>query len=111
MIQGEVGPSSYFTTYKRFGPDYSSAAEAILANSPDIVFISCFAFCYALSTIRLAEELKKKKIKKIPIVLGGAGAAVFPEYFERTGLFDSVLKKEAEQAIPKFFLEKTKDLI
>ncbi|GAB6886784.1 hypothetical protein JCM13304A_02820 [Desulfothermus okinawensis JCM 13304] len=102
LIQGEVGPSSYFTTYKRFGPDYSSAAEAILANSPDIVFISCFAFCYALSTIRLAEELKKKD-KKIPIVLGGAGAAVFPEYFERTGLFDSVLKKEAEQAIPKFF--------
>lgn len=111
LIQGEIGPFSYFSTYKRFGPDYPNAAEAILANSPNIVFISCFAFCYALSTIRLAEELKKKD-KNLKIVLGGSGAAVFPEYFEKTGLFDSVLTKEAEVAIPEFLgKDKRFDLI
>lgn len=102
IIDGEVGPFSYFTTYKRFGPDYKKAAELILLNSPDLVFISCFAFCYTKSTIRVAEEITKKD-KNIKIIVGGAGVSVFPEYFENTGLFYSVLTKEAEIAIPEFF--------
>lgn len=101
IIDGEIGPFSYFTSYKRFGPDYAQAAELILTKSPNVVFISCFAFCYALSTIRLAEELKKKD-RNIKIILGGAGVAVFPEYFEKTGLFYAVLTKEAEETLPEF---------
>jgi len=102
IVSKEFGPTSFFSSYKRFGPSYKEAASLILEGKPDMIFISCFAFCYANQTIALAEEIKKQNKKK-KIFCGGAGVSVFPEYFENSGVFDVVLTGEAETSLPKVF--------
>ncbi len=102
MISDEIGPVSFFTSYKRFGPSYERARDMILSKGPDIVFISCFAFCYAKQSIMLARAIRARD-KNIQIICGGGGVSVFPEYFESTGLFDMVLSGEAEYIIPHIF--------
>ncbi len=101
IIKDETGPFSFFTSYKRFGPSYRDAAEVILINRPQMVFISCFAFCYALSSIYLAQEIKNIA-PHVDIVIGGAGASVFPEYFIDTSIFYKVLCGEAEYSLTSF---------
>ena len=101
IIDKEMGPISFFSSYKRFGPDYKDAAYIVASYKPDIVFISCFAFCYAKSSIYLAEEIKKID-PGIEIVLGGTGPSVFPEYYEDTGYFDDILIGVAEHTLTNF---------
>ncbi len=98
LIQGETGPARFFTHYRRFGPDFSEAARAIMRETPDLVVIGCFAFAYADDTIELARYIRKLA-PRIPIITGGAGVTVFPEYFRKTDLFEAVLPGDAETAL------------
>jgi hypothetical protein len=97
----ETGKLSYFTNYQRFGPSAEDCANTILAASPDLCFISCFAFSYALQTIELARNIKKRA-PGLPIILGGAGPSAYPLYFIRDSAVDFVLTYEAEMSIKPF---------
>ncbi len=110
IIPGETGPISFFTKYKYFGPEPGVCAERILRNSPDIIFLSCFSFCYADETILLAEKIKESS--DTAIIAGGAGVCAWPEYFIKEKSIDFCITGEAEISVPlflkKLFLRKMK---
>lgn len=104
ILKKEHGPLSFFTNFKRFGPERSACAAQIIELNPDIVFISCFAWAYAAESIDLAEELKRLS-SCLPIAVGGAGVTVNPDYFRKSKTMDFVLPGEAESIIPVFLDE------
>jgi len=101
LVPGEFGPTAFFSRYQRFGPSPEDSAALVLAEIPDAVFISCFAFAYADDTLSLAKHLKKQD-PSVPLYVGGAGVSVFPEYFEREKSIDGVIPGEAESALTEF---------
>ncbi|MBI9106141.1 MAG: radical SAM protein [Spirochaetales bacterium] len=104
IITGEHGPVSFFSNYKRFGPDFSGCAATIAAESPEILFISCFAWAYAEETVSLAAAVKALR-PEIIITAGGSGVSVNPDYFEKAEPIDFVLTGEAEKVLPAFLEE------
>lgn len=104
IVEGERGGVSFFSSFKRFGPKPEEAAELIMASNPDLILISLFAWAYSDDAIELVRAIRKRITPKmrIDICIGGAGVAVFPEYFNETELFDFVITGEAEQVIEPF---------
>ncbi len=80
LIPLETGPLSWFTSYRRFGPEYSESADTIAAVHPDMVFISCFAWAYAEEARELALAAARR-MPDVPIVIGGHGPTSLPGYF------------------------------
>jgi tRNA A37 methylthiotransferase MiaB len=103
IIRNETGKLSYFTKYQRFGPSAEECAQLIIKESPDICFISSFAFSYSYEALSLAKHLKKIK-PDLTIILGGAGPSAYPLYFIKDTNIDFVLVGEAEVSI-KLFLD------
>jgi hypothetical protein len=103
ILPQETGKLSYFTNYKRYGPSVEECASAILATSPDLCFISCYAFSYALESLDLARQVKMRA-PHLPSIIGGAGPSAYPLYFIQDPSIDFVLTGEAETSI-KSFLE------
>lgn len=101
LIEKEQGPVSFFSSYKRFGPSYTESAEIILTKNPSRVFLSCFAWAYAASTLKLAEAIKKRA-PSVEIIAGGAGVTVNPDFFSASEFIDAVLTGEAEVSVPEF---------
>ncbi len=101
ILPRETGPVSFFTGYRLFGPDTPKCGEIILRNNPDIVFLSCFAFCYARDCLDLAMAIKRSAPEVI-IAAGGAGVSAFPEYFISTPWVDFAFTGEIEHALPRF---------
>jgi len=101
LMPGETGKCSFFGHYYHFGDTVEEIATRVLLYSPQICFISCFAFCYGDSTIALAAEIKKQ-MPSLPIVAGGAGVSVYPDYFLRNRSIDYTLSGEAETNIAAF---------
>ena len=101
IIENERGKTTFFTKYKQFGPPVEDCARQILSVSPDICFISCFAFCYAAPALELAKIIKVTK-PDITIVFGGAGVSAYPEYFLRSQYVDYTLSGEAEISLSDF---------
>lgn len=99
IIPGEKSPIGFFSGRKIYGPSFDDAAAMILDSDPQVIFLSLFAWTYADDVLALAKSIKRQNGNSIPLILGGAGAAVLPEYFRRTGLFDAVLKGDAEDTI------------
>jgi hypothetical protein len=109
IIRNETGKLSYFTKYQRFGPSAEECAKIISKESPDICFISSFAFSYSYEALSLAKHLKKI-LPDLAIVLGGAGPSAYPLYFIKDTNIDFVLAGEAEVSIKLFidaFIYKT----
>ena len=98
IIKNETGPVSFFTGYRRFGPEPESCASELTATEADVIFISCFAWAYAEDCIELASEIKKFK-PNILTVAGGAGVTVNPEYFRLSGVIDLTLPGRAEEVL------------
>jgi radical SAM superfamily enzyme YgiQ (UPF0313 family) len=98
ILPNETGRSSFFTQYYHYGPPLQECVQQIISTEPDIVFISCFAFCYADITISLCKELKKT-LPTITIIAGGGGVSVNPHYFISSGSIDYALTGEAEISI------------
>lgn len=96
ILPDETGPTTFFKQYYRFGPPSHKAAEAMLARRPDAVLVSCFAWAYAEETRDLIRAIKTAA-PGLPVIVGGAGASVLPDYFSDA---DHVLCGEAEVQLP-----------
>ncbi len=101
IIENEEGRLAFFTRYQRFGPPITECADKIVASSPDIVFISCFAFCYADAALELASHIRANR-PDLTVVIGGAGVSAYPDFFIRNPNIDFALTGEAETAISLF---------
>lgn len=101
IIPSEKGKLSYFTQYQRFGDSPEECAAIICKSSPNICFISSFAFSYSYDAIALAKNIKLID-PAIPIVFGGAGPSAYPDYFIRDPNIDFVIAGEAEVSIEPF---------
>ncbi|MDC7228067.1 MAG: B12-binding domain-containing radical SAM protein [Spirochaetales bacterium] len=101
IIPKEGGPISGFSTYRRFGPDAAECARQLLAEKPDIIFISCFAWAYAAQCIELATAIKTLSLET-SVAAGGAGVTVNPDYFSSQKSIDYVLPGTAEEVLPSF---------
>jgi len=101
IIENETGRGAFFTRYQRFGPTLDQCADQIIASAPDIVFISCFAFCYANAALKLAARIRSMCPDTV-IAVGGAGVSAYPDYFMRNPDIDFALTGEAEVSIPSF---------
>lgn len=104
LIPGEFGPTAFFSNYQRFGPSPEESAAVILAENPDAVFLSCFAFAYADDTLALAGHLKEQRFS-VPVYAGGAGVSVLPGYFQKEDSIDAVITGEAEVSLAGFLAE------
>ena len=104
ILPNEIGPVSFFHTFRRFGPDAGKCAAAVAASRPDAVFLSIMAFCYSLAAIELAAEIKRR-CGSVPLIAGGAGASVYPDYFLRSGAVDAVVPGEAEARLAPLLKE------
>ncbi len=100
-MENETGGLSFFSRYRRFGPSIEDCARQVLAEGPDLVLISCFAFCYADAAIELAEGIRRADPRP-RIVAGGAGVSAHPGYFLRSPAMDFALVGEAEVSLPLF---------
>lgn len=98
LIGNETGRCSYFTQYKFFGPPLEECVRHIITSTPDTIFISCFAFCYADTAILLCRALKEK-LPHCPIIAGGGGVSVNQEYFISSGCIDFTVSGEAEVSL------------
>ena len=103
LIENETSRLSFFTRFRRYGPDIQTCARMIVDARPDICFFSVFAFAYADSALELVD-LVKKSLPEVPIVMGGGGPSCLPEYFLR-GTVDYVLTGEAEATLEPFLCE------
>ena len=101
IIENETGGTSWFSRFQQFGPDFSECARQILSTSPDMVFIPCFAFCYAEAALSLAAAIREIA-SEIPIIMGGAGVSAYPEFFIHHPAVDFAVTGEAEVSIPAF---------
>jgi len=101
LVAHETGKLAFFTKYQRFGPTLPECVKEISGASPDIVFVACFAFCYAEAALELAIRIRAGNPRVI-IVMGGAGASAYPEFFIRRPEVDFVLAGEAEVSVPAF---------
>ncbi len=80
VLQNETGPLSWFTAYHHFGPLFSEAAELIVQEDPDALFISSFAWAYAGEALELAGAAARR-MPDLPIIIGGHGPTSLPEFF------------------------------
>ena len=100
LIDNEYGRLSFFTKYKHYGPSIKKCCEIILQEKPNLVLISCFAFCYAKTAIEINKSLKILA-PGIKTIIGGAGISSYPEFFIKNGI-DYAISGESEISITKF---------
>ncbi len=100
----ETGPVSFFTGYKRLGPEPSRCARLISDADPDLLLISCFAYAYGEDTVALAKAVREM-MPRLAIVAGGAGPTVLPEFFLRSRAVSFVLVGEAETNLLRLLSE------
>ncbi len=102
LMEGETGSCSFFSVLRRYGPSLDECSRIIKKIQPDAVFFSLFAYCYAEPAVELAALLRKT-MPGVPLIAGGAGISVYPEFF--SPFFDSVLPGEGEIGLRKFILD------
>ncbi len=101
LVKNETGKLSFFTRYQRFGPGIEECARQVLAITPNLVLISCFAFAYAGAALELAAALRRAA-PDLAIAVGGAGVSCHPQYFIRRDCIDFAFTGEAEVSLPAF---------
>jgi hypothetical protein len=100
MLPGETGRLAFFTRYQRLGPPAAQCAADIRTVVPDVVLISSFAFCYLDQAAELAAACREA-MPGVPIIAGGPGPAVMPEYLLRNRSVDACVTGEAESVLPQ----------
>ncbi len=104
ILENETGPVSFFRGYRHFGPSFPDCVDRITDHNPDVLFLSCFAYCYAEETLELARQAKQR-LPRSAIVVGGAGVSVYPELFMREQSVDFAVTGEAEASLGAFSRE------
>ncbi len=99
ILPGEYGPTAFFTRRRRYGPSYEECAARIAALKPDLAALSCFAFAYSDSCLKLLRALRRL-LPECPVIVGGAGPSSMPDTFIGDNLADAVLRGEAEVSLP-----------
>ena len=102
IMEGETGSCSFFSVFRRYGPDTEKCCTVLEKIKPDYVFFSLFAYCYAEPAVELADMLKKRMPETF-LAAGGAGVSVYPEYFHPH--FDAVLPGEGEIVLKEFITQ------
>ncbi len=98
ITENEFGPTAFFTSYKRMGPEPALCAANIVSIKPDAVWISCFAFAYSDDAILLARAVRDLD-SSIPITVGGGGPSALPSYFLNSNAVSTVCIGEVEPAV------------
>ncbi len=93
-----LGKEGFFKHYYRFGKLPAHLADETLQWKPDIVFISSFAFCYAIEAIEVAHALRDAGYHG-PIVFGGAGVSAHPAYYLQHTSVTSAFVGEADDCL------------
>ncbi|MDA3941226.1 MAG: cobalamin-dependent protein [Spirochaetia bacterium] len=96
----DIKSTSWFNNYYRFGSSIENCVKQIIEFNPDVVAVSCFAWGYAESSLKLLEKLKEiRRTKSLSflLVVGGPGVTVMPEYF--SPFADLVVTGEGEDSI------------
>ena len=101
ILREETGRCSFFTRFQHFGKEYHELINAMEPLQPDLVFLSCFAYCYSTPALELADCIKKRFPSAV-IVAGGAGVSVYPDSFLRRQSIDYTLSGEAEVTLQPF---------
>ena len=116
VVPEERGPLAFFTRYQHFGPSFEECAGEVVAEEPELVLLSSFAFAYADQALELARVIKDLR-PEVTIAAGGAGVTAFPGYYlGRNGAeidsIDLALVGEGEGAVVEFVerLERGKEL-
>jgi anaerobic magnesium-protoporphyrin IX monomethyl ester cyclase len=99
VLPDETGRLAFFTKYQRLGPPVRACAETVRGFAPDLILISCFAFCYVDQAADLAAACKTV-MPDTPIVAGGHGPAVLPAYLLRRESVDACVTEQAEATLP-----------
>ena len=99
----------FFSGYYRFGPADVECAAEVAAAKPDAVFLSLFAFAYAREANEFARHCRDA-LPGVPLIIGGPGGSVYPEYFLRTGTYSAACTGEAEIIIPEILKAITEGL-
>jgi hypothetical protein len=95
IMTDEKSGISFFTSFKRYGAETAEAADSLIAEKPDAVFFSLFAWCYSAPLLELASCIKSRA-PGIKLAAGGSGISCAPDYFKTAGLFDFIVQGEAE---------------
>ena len=106
IIQGETGSCSFFSVFRRYGPDAEKCCSLLEQKKPEYIFFSLFAYCYAEPAVELADMLKKK-MPGVILAAGGAGVSVYPDYFKPH--FDAVLPGEGEISLKEYIMQLAKE--
>lgn len=93
-----LGNEFFFKGYRRFGISNENVIREIKEYNPDRILVSCFAFCYALEAIGIINDIKRQ-LPGIPVIAGGAGVTVYPEYFSAHSDADYICAGEADETI------------
>jgi anaerobic magnesium-protoporphyrin IX monomethyl ester cyclase len=101
ILPAETGRCSFFTRFQHFGKEYHELVTAMEPLHPDLVFLSCFAYCYSTPALELADHIRKRFPSAV-IVAGGAGVSVYPDRFLRRQSIDYTLSGEAEVSLSPF---------
>ena len=102
IVKGETGSCSFFSVFRRYGPDADKCCSLLEQIKPDYIFFSLFAYCYAEPAVELAAVLKKR-MPGVILAAGGAGVSVYPGYFKP--YFDAVLPGEGEISLKEYILQ------
>ena len=83
IMESETGSCSFFSVFRRYGPDAEKCCTVLEKIKPDYVFFSLFAYCYAEPAVELADMLKKRMPETF-LAAGGPGFLYFLSIFIRT---------------------------
>jgi len=100
-LRPHVGKTYFFEHFYRFGVTEDNLAAQVRDYGADIIFITSIAFCYAEEAMRTANACKAL-MPGVPVVIGGPGPSVYPEYYLRNSAADFAVTGEAEHFMKGF---------
>lgn len=103
-LRPHLGKEYFFGNFYRFGTTEENLAARVREYGPDIIFITSIAFCYAEEAMRTAHACKEL-MPDVPVVIGGPGPSVYPEYYLRSSAADYAAAGEAECFIDGFLCD------
>ncbi len=90
-----LGTAGFFSGFYRFGVTAQHLADEVCAYGPDLVLVSCIAFCYAAEAIEVIDVLKRR-MPGVTVAAGGPGPSAYPGYYLEHSPVDFAVEGEAE---------------